>query len=205
MLGDGLVLGMFLLVAATFSLHRTASGFAGLALAGLAAQAIKFSTDVPRPSAVLPDVHLIGPELFLRSFPSGHSAAAFAVAGVLVLTARTAAGAILPLALAVAVAWSRVYVGVHYPLDTAVGALLGLAAAGLVTALLWRWREGMDGWAARHAGKVRAVAGGVYVVAGGWLFLLHRELPPEAVWPLAVVLVGLGGCFLRGYSRISSR
>jgi membrane-associated phospholipid phosphatase len=58
-----------------------------------------------------------------RSFPSGHSAAAFAFAG--------GAGSVLPAAsiplhaLAVAVAYSRVHTGVHYPLDAIVGAVLG--------------------------------------------------------------------------------
>jgi membrane-associated phospholipid phosphatase len=63
------------------------------------------------------------------SFPSGHSASAFAFA--------TAVGREMPLlalpirALAAAVAYSRVHTGVHYPGDTLAGSLLG-ASAGLV-------------------------------------------------------------------------
>jgi membrane-associated phospholipid phosphatase len=59
-----------------------------------------------------------------QSFPSGHSAAAFAFAG--------GAGAVLPAtslplhALAAAVAYSRVHTGVHWPLDAIAGSLLGV-------------------------------------------------------------------------------
>jgi membrane-associated phospholipid phosphatase len=58
-----------------------------------------------------------------HSFPSGHSASAFAFA--------TAAGKELPIAavpleaLAAAVAYSRVHSGVHYPSDVIVGSLIG--------------------------------------------------------------------------------
>ena len=61
------------------------------------------------------------------SFPSGHTAAAFAFAtGV----ARVSPAAAAPLrALAALVAYSRVHTGVHYPGDVAAGSLLGIALA----------------------------------------------------------------------------
>jgi len=73
------------------------------------------------------------------SFPSGHSASAFAFA--------SAVGAELPEVslplhlLAATVAYSRVHTGVHYPGDTIVGSVVGIAAAALapkVTAALAR-------------------------------------------------------------------
>ncbi|MFJ1811293.1 MULTISPECIES: phosphatase PAP2 family protein [unclassified Streptomyces] len=73
------------------------------------------------------------------SFPSGHTAAAFAFAGA-VTPVWPAAGAACAVS-AVSVAAERVHSGAHYPSDVAVGGALGLAAAALVRAaprLLWR-------------------------------------------------------------------
>jgi membrane-associated phospholipid phosphatase len=65
-----------------------------------------------------------------RSFPSGHSASAFAFASAVGWTVPPLS---LPLHLAAAaVAYSRVHTGVHYPGDTIAGALLGAAAATVV-------------------------------------------------------------------------
>jgi len=70
------------------------------------------------------------------SLPSGHSAAAFAMA--------TGVGHVLPSAavplrgLAALVAYSRVHTGVHYPGDVVAGALIGTTLAQLTTHALDR-------------------------------------------------------------------
>lgn len=70
------------------------------------------------------------------SFPSGHSASAFAFA--------TGVGHVLPRealalrTLAALVAYSRVHTGVHYPGDAIAGSLLGSALAQLTTNALER-------------------------------------------------------------------
>jgi len=71
------------------------------------------------------------------SFPSGHSASAFAFAtGV----AQQLPSVAVPLhALAGAVAYSRVHTGVHYPGDAVVGALLGTVIAQLTTHAMNRY------------------------------------------------------------------
>jgi len=65
------------------------------------------------------------------AFPSGHSTASFACATVLAWSDRRLA--VPAYALAAAIAVSRVYVGVHWPLDIVGGAALGTLVA---TALL---------------------------------------------------------------------
>jgi undecaprenyl-diphosphatase len=70
-----------------------------------------------------PAVQTLVPRPASYSFPSGHAATSFACATV-IASFRPALR--LPVfLLAAASAWSRVYVGVHYPLDVAAGALYG--------------------------------------------------------------------------------
>ena len=78
------------------------------------------------------------------SFPSGHAMSAFAVAGAIALLAPRLRWPVL--VLAAAIAFSRVYLGVHFWIDVMVGSALGLAiglgcAAGLRRATAPRVRR----------------------------------------------------------------
>ncbi|MGH3446640.1 MAG: phosphatase PAP2 family protein [Nocardioidaceae bacterium] len=84
----------------------------------------------PRPCQVLANVEVLLPCSNDYSMPSDHTVIAGAfVAGLLVVSWRLGAAA---LALALLLAFARVYVGVHYPSDTLAGLLLG----GLVSATM---------------------------------------------------------------------
>src|SRR5262249_62389195 len=76
-----------------------------------------------RPFVSTPEVLVIGSRPGDASFPSGHAANAFA--GASVLARRFRAQRVLWWALAVLIADSRIYLGVHYPLDVIGGPLLG--------------------------------------------------------------------------------
>ncbi|HST26492.1 MAG TPA: phosphatase PAP2 family protein [Gaiellaceae bacterium] len=92
-------------------------------VADLLSTGIKAAVDRRRP-------HLPHPLVKLPtdgSFPSGHASVAFACAVMLALTVPRLA--IPVLVLAAAIAYSRLYLGVHYPLDVLGGAALGTVVA----------------------------------------------------------------------------
>jgi membrane-associated phospholipid phosphatase len=84
-----------------------------------------------RPPLVYPEPKPLVHVPHSGSFPSGHAATAFACATVLAWWDRRLA--VPAFVMAALIAWSRVYVGVHWPLDVLGGAALGVLVA---TALL---------------------------------------------------------------------
>lgn len=86
-----------------------------------------------RPFITHEDARVIGRRPSDSSFPSGHSAAAFA--GALLVTPFMPSLAPLLFGYAALVALSRVYLGVHYPSDVVIGSVLGGYLAVLYGAL----------------------------------------------------------------------
>jgi undecaprenyl-diphosphatase len=101
-------------------------------IAELTAAALRTAIDRPRPPVVYPEPKPLVGVPHTHSFPSGHTATSFACATTLAFFAPRWAPAFY--VLAAAIAWSRVYNGVHYPLDVFGGAALGV---GIAIALRW--------------------------------------------------------------------
>ncbi|HEX5762328.1 MAG TPA: phosphatase PAP2 family protein [Solirubrobacterales bacterium] len=84
---------------------------------------------VRRPRPVLEGLPPLGGAPSSLSFPSAHATSSFAVATAM---ARVEPLGALAFLLAIAVALGRPYLGMHYPSDVAVGAVLGIALGLLV-------------------------------------------------------------------------
>jgi membrane-associated phospholipid phosphatase len=197
MLGDGAVALALVLPA----IRRSPRCFWAALLAGVIAalwvQVLKQVVSVPRPLAVLaPGLFFqSGPGYRAVSFPSGHAAAIFAVAGiwVMALQGRAVLRAML-LALAVLVSLSRVMVGVHWPLDILWGMLGGWlgAWAGLVLYARFRWRT---------AGVGGIVAGLLLLLVAASLLLskhigIPAALPLQRALGLVCLVLGAREMFL---------
>jgi undecaprenyl-diphosphatase len=103
-------------------------------LTNLVVSGLKQAVGRERPPAVILDPKPLMEVPTTSSFPSGHAATSFACALVL---ARFAPRLTIPLfVLAGLIAFSRVYVGVHYPFDVLAGTILGLALATTLPMLL---------------------------------------------------------------------
>jgi undecaprenyl-diphosphatase len=107
-----------------------------VALADWSAVGLKALFDRERPPFRYTEPDPLVPVPHDGSFPSGHAATSFA--GATMLSFAFPRLAPLLYVLAAAVAFSRVYVGVHYPLDIVGGAVLGVLVALAVRFLVLR-------------------------------------------------------------------
>jgi undecaprenyl-diphosphatase len=143
-LGTGVVVGMIVLVAGMFlwlnhhkhsAILLIAATLGGIVLDNL----LKIGFNRPRPQ-----VFQWGTYAMSSSFPSGHAMSSVIVYGtVAYLAARLQqrlASRILTMAVAaimiVAICFSRLYLGVHYPSDVLAGVVIGLAWAAFCMAVL---------------------------------------------------------------------
>jgi membrane-associated phospholipid phosphatase len=128
-LGNGMAAAMLVGLLGPVRRDLTVRAAVAMIVAGTVTSILKDHITSPRPPAVFGEsVHVLGPKLMRGSLPSGHTATVFALACSL-------AGSVRPwifcgaLALAVLVGVSRVYIGAHFPMDVALGALIGWLSA----------------------------------------------------------------------------
>lgn len=104
---------------------------------------IKYKFKRLRPYQALPDVNTSRKPLKDPSFPSGHTTAIFALTTPLMLhsTLFVMSGLLITVCIiaAVSVAWSRMYLGLHYPSDVMAGGIIGTSSAYIVNHYYQIW------------------------------------------------------------------
>jgi membrane-associated phospholipid phosphatase len=131
----GIVIAVVLIAGFVVARNRSVLPVAAGAVAAGGAWALanvaKVIANRPRPYEVVADAVLRQRPALGTSFPSSHTAVTMAVVIALVPFLPRAL-AWVAIAYAVLVGWSRVYLGVHYPLDVLAGAGIGMAVGGVV-------------------------------------------------------------------------
>lgn len=165
-----------------------------LILGTLWARGLKPLVDLPRPAAVMTDVHVIGKAYLSQAFPSGHATTAFTIGGLFALGFGTWRVATAALVLATLVAISRVAAGVHWPLDVLAGAIGGWLCAALALYLSKRTLSfGTRAWVQWTLGVLLAI---------GAIALVYPYTTdyPDSLWLQRVL--GLG-CLLLAGARLN--
>ncbi len=179
MLGDGAVALALVLPCIRRAPQCFWAALAAALFAALWTQATKQFIDLPRPLAALRHDQFwqAGPAYRRVSFPSGHAAAAFAMAGIWIMGVaggRLQRGLLLLLASTVSV--SRIMVGVHWPADILWGMIGGWLGAWLGLALQARRRWRTEGAA--------GIAMGLLLLGVAASLLVSRHLRIPAVLPV---------------------
>ena len=154
-------------------------------IAGLSSQVLKHWLEMPRPAAILEpgSFNLIGAELRSRAFPSGHATTAF-------LAASMAAWRFPRLRIAAyvffsCVAFSRIVVGAHWPLDVVAGSCLGFLSGQAAVAIAARYLKKVSLWA-QYAAWLLLVALSL------WLLVFHLDYPAARLLTLSIGASGVG-------------
>ena len=147
------------------------TGFTGL----ISVQFLKMSFRIPRPEVLDPNLTIVESAREAAtgySFPSGHTQCASALWGGMARTAKKRALQIGGVVLALLVGFSRMYLGVHTPLD--VGVSLGIAAI-IICALYYIVYRGYD------KPKRMYIACGVLLVLAlaNLLFVMLYQFPAD--------------------------
>lgn len=137
------LLGMLAILGGRTGRCAALAGLAALVVGLGASEMLKSLVMQLRPFLSLADVRLLVEPPSSYSFPSVNVTYAFAACSGALLTTRRLLGRVrlwgwVYLTFAVALSYSRIYVGVHYPSDVVGGALLGIAVGWLVATIVVR-------------------------------------------------------------------
>lgn len=153
---------------------------------------------MPRPEGLLAleQFNSIGDLSSSGSFPSGHAQAAMTLAAVAALCAKRALWIWSALILGLASALSRVFVGMHWPVDVLAGAAGGLVCVLLATAIAARLGP-PRAWPVMLTLALCVIAAAMvsfghpddYPAAQPWLSLLGIATLLSFLWPVGRALV----------------
>ena len=104
----------------------------------------KVLVERPRPFFAMANLQTLIPIPLSWSFPSGHACSSFAAATIYSHGGEKRWLKAVFWALAVTMAFSRMYVGVHYPTDVLAGALVGVVGSSLIWRMLQRRYDLID-------------------------------------------------------------
>lgn len=182
--------------------HLVLATIVAALICGVTIQLAKHGFSAPRPPAALPSgsFHTIGPAYRSNSFPSGHTATGFLMFGLLTRTVRTFRWRLCLYAAAVLVGWSRVVCGVHWPVDVAVGAVIGSLSAYIGLRVSDRWTLKLTSYLPLSA---------LLLFAAADLFVFRGHMEPYTEWtaPIlgAIVIVFWFGAWVHFWWRRRAR
>ncbi|WP_075184652.1 glycosyltransferase family 39 protein [Teredinibacter haidensis] len=144
--GDGSFLLALVLLFSAKNIRFHWLVFLAAIIGGIASNSLKDIFDLLRPPAVLDagSFNLFGKGYKYHSFPSGHTLTAFLMATVLYYYSQKHWQKVVVLLAAFAVGLSRIWLGIHWPIDTLVGGALGIICGLAAITLTQRWHAGLS-------------------------------------------------------------
>lgn len=110
--------------------------FVVLGISQIIVHSLKRLLSRERPYNILEQLNTFGITLKDYSFPSGHTAASFSIATTIALNIPKIS--IIVFFIAIIVAISRIYLGVHYPTDVAAGIIIGCLSSIMIHLYLFK-------------------------------------------------------------------
>jgi membrane-associated phospholipid phosphatase len=167
------------------------SGLLAAIIATIIINLLKHSFNLPRPPSFFEksEINIIGQAIYSHSFPSGHTATIFTLAGILIFYFRSNYYRFSILILAFFTGLSRIAVGVHWPTDVIAG-----AGIGILSAISGVFIVSESGW--NRNKPVQLTIGLILILCDLYLLVLYDCKYTQALYfkriiAMAVLIVGI--------------